>query len=44
LLAKTDPAYLGYDIERYMRMDWNAKNIPGKYRAAAMTGAILRYP
>jgi arginyl-tRNA--protein-N-Asp/Glu arginylyltransferase len=30
LLAKTDPVYLGYDIERYIKMDWKARYMPGK--------------
>jgi hypothetical protein len=31
-----------YDIEKYVRMDWNIKKMPGKYREAAITGTILR--
>jgi hypothetical protein len=33
--------YFGYDIERYIRMDWKARKIPGRYNAAAMEGTIL---
>ena len=39
--ARTDPVYLWYERDRYIKSDWNVRKIPGRYNAAAMTGTIL---
>jgi hypothetical protein len=40
LPANTEAAWVGYAMVIYIKMLWKVRKIPGKYRAAPMTGEI----